>query len=184
MPSICNHVTFKNLPYVALSVSPNFAAEFLTTDLSSGRFQRDSALDFSLLIFFSRLIAFTNFAARQLFRPQILHLTQPGFKAVIIFMIPITWSHNIDLIIQLQCYQILVLLFILLRRSYAQPVLFVNCLILLGCSDHLIQELNLEYGCDVPLVLMNSFNTNSETLQALNKLGENRPQIFTFEQNR
>ncbi|THD25795.1 UDP-glucose pyrophosphorylase [Fasciola hepatica] len=47
-----------------------------------------------------------------------------------------------------------------------------------------ITELNVEYGCDVPLVLMNSFNTNSETLQALNKSGENRPQIFTFEQNR
>ncbi|CAL8079926.1 unnamed protein product [Calicophoron daubneyi] len=47
-----------------------------------------------------------------------------------------------------------------------------------------IVELNNSYNCDVPLVLMNSFNTDAETEQALNKLGERRPQIFTFEQNR
>ncbi|KER29847.1 hypothetical protein T265_03640 [Opisthorchis viverrini] len=47
-----------------------------------------------------------------------------------------------------------------------------------------IVELNSKYNCDVPLVLMNSFNTDKETEQALNKLGEKRPQIFTFEQNR
>ncbi|KAF5403849.1 UTP--glucose-1-phosphate uridylyltransferase [Paragonimus heterotremus] len=47
-----------------------------------------------------------------------------------------------------------------------------------------IKELNEIYHCDVPLVLMNSFNTDNDTEQTLKKLGEKRPQIFTFEQNR
>lgn len=42
----------------------------------------------------------------------------------------------------------------------------------------------MTYGCDVPLVLMNSFNTEEDTLQILRKYKGFNVNIFTFMQSR
>ncbi|XP_078000704.1 UTP--glucose-1-phosphate uridylyltransferase-like isoform X2 [Glandiceps talaboti] len=47
-----------------------------------------------------------------------------------------------------------------------------------------IEHLNKEYGCDVPLVLMNSFNTDEDTKKILRKYGSVEVNIFTFNQSR
>ncbi len=47
-----------------------------------------------------------------------------------------------------------------------------------------MKELNKEYDCDIPLVLMNSFNTHEETVKICQKYANNRVTLFQFQQNR
>merc|ERR1712063_246820 len=47
-----------------------------------------------------------------------------------------------------------------------------------------IESLNARYGVDVPLVLMNSFNTDKETQKILNKYKNSKVTIYTFNQHR
>ncbi|KAL7060499.1 hypothetical protein AAHC03_09079 [Spirometra sp. Aus1] len=47
-----------------------------------------------------------------------------------------------------------------------------------------IETLNSRYGIEVPLVLMNSFNTQRDTDSYLRKISKRELKIFTFEQNR
>nr|XP_039274752.1 UTP--glucose-1-phosphate uridylyltransferase-like isoform X1 [Styela clava]XP_039274753.1 UTP--glucose-1-phosphate uridylyltransferase-like isoform X1 [Styela clava] len=47
-----------------------------------------------------------------------------------------------------------------------------------------IESLNKQYNADVPLVLMNSFNTNEDTEMILRKYASCKVRIHTFEQNR
>ncbi|XP_069500956.1 UTP--glucose-1-phosphate uridylyltransferase-like [Ambystoma mexicanum] len=47
-----------------------------------------------------------------------------------------------------------------------------------------IEHLNELHGCDVPLVLMNSFHTDQETEDILKKYSHRRVQILTFTQSR
>lgn len=47
-----------------------------------------------------------------------------------------------------------------------------------------IEKLNKTYDADVPLVLMNSFNTHDDTLKLLNKYKGFRVAIYTFMQSR
>lgn len=47
-----------------------------------------------------------------------------------------------------------------------------------------IEVLNSKYGCNVPLVLMNSFNTASDTEQILRKYQHNNVKIKVFNQHR
>ena len=47
-----------------------------------------------------------------------------------------------------------------------------------------LEYLNQEYGCNVPLVLMDSFNTEKETTRILQKYGNKRTRILTFKQSR
>ncbi|XP_065062336.1 UTP--glucose-1-phosphate uridylyltransferase-like isoform X1 [Rhopilema esculentum] len=46
-----------------------------------------------------------------------------------------------------------------------------------------IENLNKKYDCDIPLVLMNSFNTDKDTQKSLRKYGSCRVKIFSFEQS-
>lgn len=47
-----------------------------------------------------------------------------------------------------------------------------------------MQHLNKTYGTDVPLVLMNSFNTDEDTEKILKKYSQVKVKIFTFNQSR
>eukprot|EP00735_Rhodelphis_limneticus_P000658 TRINITY_DN11178_c0_g1::TRINITY_DN11178_c0_g1_i1::g.6509::m.6509 TRINITY_DN11178_c0_g1::TRINITY_DN11178_c0_g1_i1::g.6509 ORF type:complete len:497 (-),score=140.64,sp/Q54YZ0/UGPA2_DICDI/57.06/0.0,UDPGP/PF01704.13/4.9e-176,DUF4301/PF14134.1/3.8e+02,DUF4301/PF14134.1/0.11,DltD_C/PF04914.7/0.15 TRINITY_DN11178_c0_g1_i1:108-1598(-) len=47
-----------------------------------------------------------------------------------------------------------------------------------------IENLNETYGCDVPLFLMNSFNTHSDTAKILRKYQHHNVSIHTFNQSR
>ena len=47
-----------------------------------------------------------------------------------------------------------------------------------------IEWLNKRYDADVPLVLMNSFNTDEETLKLIRKYTGFRIRILTFNQSR
>jgi len=47
-----------------------------------------------------------------------------------------------------------------------------------------IKYLNKEYGCEVPLILMNSFNTHEDTMAILRKYASSRVWIETFNQSR
>ncbi|XP_048392620.1 UDP-glucose pyrophosphorylase 2b isoform X2 [Stegostoma tigrinum] len=47
-----------------------------------------------------------------------------------------------------------------------------------------IEHLNRTYGTDVPLVLMNSFNTDEDTKKILQKYRQSRVKIYTFNQSR
>lgn len=47
-----------------------------------------------------------------------------------------------------------------------------------------VENLNQTYGCDVPLVLMNSFNTHDDTLKVIKKYEGRRCKIYTFLQNK
>jgi len=47
-----------------------------------------------------------------------------------------------------------------------------------------IKCLNKNYGCDVPLILMNSFNTHEDTMAILKKYGHSRVRIETFNQSK
>eukprot|EP00061_Rhincodon_typus_P015677 g43482.t1 len=46
-----------------------------------------------------------------------------------------------------------------------------------------IEHLNRTYGTDVPLVLMNSFNTDEDTKKILQKYRQSRVKIYTFNQS-
>jgi len=46
------------------------------------------------------------------------------------------------------------------------------------------QQLNRTYGCDVPLVLMNSFNTHEETEKVLQKYSHVSVKIYNFNQSK
>lgn len=48
----------------------------------------------------------------------------------------------------------------------------------------LLQHLNNTYDCDVPLVLMNSFNTEEDTQKVLRKYKGFRIKIHTFTQSK
>jgi UTP--glucose-1-phosphate uridylyltransferase len=45
-----------------------------------------------------------------------------------------------------------------------------------------IESLNKKYGCNVPLLLMNSFNTNEDTQKILEKYATTNIEIHTFNQ--
>uniref|UniRef100_A0A8C4NM24 UTP--glucose-1-phosphate uridylyltransferase n=1 Tax=Eptatretus burgeri TaxID=7764 RepID=A0A8C4NM24_EPTBU len=47
-----------------------------------------------------------------------------------------------------------------------------------------IEHLNITYNSDVPLVLMNSFNTDEDTQKILQKYGHCKVKIYTFNQSR
>ncbi|XP_022759381.1 UTP--glucose-1-phosphate uridylyltransferase isoform X3 [Durio zibethinus] len=47
-----------------------------------------------------------------------------------------------------------------------------------------IEHLNSKYGCNVPLVLMNSFNTHDDTLKIVEKYSNSNIQIHTFNQGK
>lgn len=47
-----------------------------------------------------------------------------------------------------------------------------------------LEQLNRTYGCDVPLVLMNSFNTHEETEKILQKYSHVSVKIFVFNQSK
>lgn len=59
-------------------------------------------------------------------------------------------------------------------------------LMLLNINDQclLLQHLNKTYGTDVPLVLMNSFNTDEDTEKILQRYSQVKVKIFTFNQSR
>uniref|UniRef100_A0A7S3LNN5 UTP--glucose-1-phosphate uridylyltransferase n=1 Tax=Aplanochytrium stocchinoi TaxID=215587 RepID=A0A7S3LNN5_9STRA len=46
-----------------------------------------------------------------------------------------------------------------------------------------VEFLNTKYGVDVPLILMNSFNTDTETERVLSKYSDHNLKIFTFTQH-
>jgi UTP--glucose-1-phosphate uridylyltransferase len=47
-----------------------------------------------------------------------------------------------------------------------------------------VERLNSTYGCDVPLVLMNSFNTHEDTLKVIKKYSGRNCTIYTFLQSK
>jgi len=47
-----------------------------------------------------------------------------------------------------------------------------------------IEHMNTKYLCDIPLVLMNSFNTDEETKKIIKKYGSSKVTIKTFQQSR
>lgn len=47
-----------------------------------------------------------------------------------------------------------------------------------------IENLNSKYGCKVPLVLMNSFNTHDDTLKIVEKYANHNVEIHTFNQSK
>ncbi|KAJ3693935.1 hypothetical protein LUZ60_009415 [Juncus effusus] len=47
-----------------------------------------------------------------------------------------------------------------------------------------IENLNKKYGCHVPLLLMNSFNTNEDTLKIVEKYADSSVEIHTFNQSK
>nr|WBR49967.1 UDP-glucose pyrophosphorylase [Codonopsis pilosula] len=46
-----------------------------------------------------------------------------------------------------------------------------------------IESLNTKYGCNVPLLLMNSFNTHDDTLKIVEKYSNSKIEIHTFNQS-
>lgn len=52
------------------------------------------------------------------------------------------------------------------------------------CFLNVPQHLNKTYNTDVPLVLMNSFNTDEDTKKILQKYTHHRVKIHTFNQSR
>ena len=59
-----------------------------------------------------------------------------------------------------------------------------NDLTFLDLTVQQIEQLNLNYGTDVPLVLMNSFNTDDDTAKVLHKYRGRKLRIITFQQSR
>jgi len=54
----------------------------------------------------------------------------------------------------------------------------------LDLTVHQIEDLNTRYKADVPLILMNSFNTHDETLKVITKYQSIKAKILTFNQSR
>lgn len=59
-----------------------------------------------------------------------------------------------------------------------------NNLTFLDLNVQQIEQLNKDYGTDVPLVLMNSFNTDEDTEKILRKYSQMKIKIHTFNQSR
>ncbi|XP_071962657.1 UTP--glucose-1-phosphate uridylyltransferase-like isoform X2 [Antedon mediterranea] len=59
-----------------------------------------------------------------------------------------------------------------------------NDLTFLDLTVQQIEHLNKKYGCDVPLVLMNSFNTDEDTKKVLRKYASCQVNIYTFMQSK
>ncbi len=59
-----------------------------------------------------------------------------------------------------------------------------NDLTFLDLTVQQIESLNKQYDADVPLVLMNSFNTDEETHKIIKKYSGFRIRILTFNQSR
>jgi UDP-N-acetylglucosamine pyrophosphorylase len=59
-----------------------------------------------------------------------------------------------------------------------------NNLTFLDLNVQQIEQLNKQYGTDVPLVLMNSFNTDEDTEKILRKYSQMKIKIHTFNQSR
>lgn len=59
-----------------------------------------------------------------------------------------------------------------------------NDLTFLDLTVKQVEELNKKYDCDIPLVLMNSFNTDLETNKILRKYQDHRCKIYTFMQSK
>ena len=59
-----------------------------------------------------------------------------------------------------------------------------NDLTFLDLTIQQIEWLNKTFDADVPLVLMNSFNTDEDTQQCIGKYSGFRVRIFTFNQSR
>lgn len=59
-----------------------------------------------------------------------------------------------------------------------------NDLTFLDLTVQQIEHLNKEYDCDVPLVLMNSFNTDDDSQKILRKYKGFRVKIYTFMQSK
>lgn len=59
-----------------------------------------------------------------------------------------------------------------------------NDLTFLDLTVQQIEHLNKTYDANVPLVLMNSFNTDEDTAKVLRKYKGFQVQIFTFNQSR
>lgn len=47
-----------------------------------------------------------------------------------------------------------------------------------------VEQLNKEHGCDVPLVLMNSFNTHEDTIKSIKKYDKRQVKLYTFLQSK
>lgn len=59
-----------------------------------------------------------------------------------------------------------------------------NDLTFLDLTVHQVEDLNKRYGCSVPLVLMNSFNTHDDTLKLIRKYKDRQLKIHTFLQSK
>lgn len=59
-----------------------------------------------------------------------------------------------------------------------------NDLTFLDLTVRQVEQLNQQYGCEVPLVLMNSFNTHEDTLKVIKKYEGRNCKIFTFLQSK
>lgn len=59
-----------------------------------------------------------------------------------------------------------------------------NDLTFLDLTVRQVEDLNLRYNCDVPLVLMNSFNTHEDTLKLIKKYQGRKCKIYTFVQSK
>ncbi|KAF2325702.1 hypothetical protein GH714_033349 [Hevea brasiliensis] len=55
----------------------------------------------------------------------------------------------------------------------------------MGCTGpkSVIENLNSKYGCNVPLLLMNSFNTHDDTQKIIEKYSKSNVEIHTFNQS-
>ena len=62
--------------------------------------------------------------------------------------------------------------------------LVLNWIYVFQDASVIFQSLNKTYGTDVPLVLMNSFNTDEDTEKILRKYAQMKIKIHTFNQSR
>jgi len=67
---------------------------------------------------------------------------------------------------------------ILKKAGFRDPLTFLDCKVM-----H-IEELNNQFDVDIPLVLMNSFNTDEQTKQTIQKYKGRRVSIYTFLQSK
>lgn len=67
---------------------------------------------------------------------------------------------------------------------YPRAAAALLSLIYLQSFTSRIQHLNEQHNVDVPLVLMNSFNTDEDTIKILRKYAQKRVNVMTFNQSR
>ncbi|KAK1296213.1 UTP--glucose-1-phosphate uridylyltransferase [Acorus calamus] len=70
-----------------------------------------------------------------------------------------------------------------LGTTMAAPAPIRNGLTFLDLIVTQIESLNKKYGCNVPLLLMNSFNTREDTLKIIEKYSNSNIEIHTFNQS-